>query len=205
MSINYYIILRMLGLISLITGISMIPSIFVSFFRDSLIVFHSFLWVSISTIIISSIIIFLTRSKVYPLKVREGYLSVTVSCLSASIIGALPYYFSGATNTLIDAIFESIAAFTTTGASVVGTIHLPMGIILWKAITHWLGGMGILVFAVSILPALGVSGGLKLASAEAPGPNFNKVKTKITDSSKTLYLIYIGLTIIKFILFLSFS
>lgn len=199
MSLNYSIIIRMLGLITFIVGISMFPALVVSYLNDTQEVYTAFLITCVPVVIIGASILFFTKSINTSFRVRDGYLAVTLCWIAASVIGAMPYYLSGSVESFIDAAFESVSAFSTTGASVIGKIELPMGIVLWKAITHWLGGMGILVFAISVLPALGVSG-LKLASAEAPGPAFCKIKNKVSDSSKTLYLIYISLTLIEFIL-----
>lgn len=199
MALNFSIIFRMAGFVTLIVGISMIPPTIVSFLNDSPKVYYALLATCVPTILIGAFVFLRTKNKGKAFKIRDGYFAVTLSWMLASIIGALPYFFSGSVDTLIDAIFESSAAFTTTGCSIIGKADLSMGISLWKAITHWLGGMGILVFAISILPALGVNG-LKLASAEAPGPTFNKVKNKLSDSTKSLYVIYVALTLIEFIL-----
>ena len=203
MSINYRIILRILGVITVITGLSMIPSMIVSFLNDSEAVFYSFLFSSIPLTVIGFSFVIYHRNAPKTFKIRDGYFVVATCWVLASLLGALPYYLSGVAVTYADAIFESTAAFTTTGCTIMDNSTLPMGIILWKATTHWLGGMGILIFAISILPALGISG-LKLASAESPGPTFNKVKTKLADSTKLLYLIYVSLTVSLFVL-LSFS
>ena len=201
MLLNLPIITRMVGLITLICGVSMIPSCIISIIKDSPEVIRGFLMAFIPVTAIGGFLFFYAKSKAKneSFKVRDGYFAVSLCWVSVSLAGSLPYVFSGTTESFIDAIFESVAAFTTTGATVTGGIALPASIALLKAISHWLGGMGILVFAIAILPALGVSG-LKMASAETPGPSFNKVKNKVSESMKTLYLIYITFTAIEFIL-----
>lgn len=201
MSLNYSIIIKMTGLISLILGISMFPSLIVSLFYDDPSTSFAFGISSIPLIIIGFLILFFTKNISKSFKVRDGYFAVTFCWIAASLLGAFPYFLSGTVTSFGDAIFESTAAFTTTNCSVISNIDLPLGIVLWKAITHWIGGLSIIIFAISILPALGINS-LKLGSPEADSPNLNKVKTKISGSSKTLILIYIGLTLLEFVLLL---
>lgn len=203
MLLNIPIITRMVGLITLICGVSMIPSCIISFMQDSPEEIRGFLMSVIPVTALGGFLYFYGkfRTKNESFKVRDGYFAVSLCWVSVSIAGALPYILSGTTDNFIDAIFESVAAFTTTGTTVLNSSALPYSIALWKAVSHWLGGMGILVFAIAILPALGVSG-LKMASAETPGPSFNKVKNKVSESMKTLYLIYITFTATEFILLL---
>src|SRR5665647_1696333 len=201
MSLNYSIIIKMTGLISLILGISMLPSLIVSFLYDAPSVSFAFGLSSIPLVVIGFLILFLTKNISKSFKVRDGYFAVTFCWIAASLLGAFPYYLSGTVASFGDAIFESTAAFTTTNCSVISNLDLPLSIVLWKAVTHWIGGLGIIIFAISILPALGTNS-LKLGSPEADSPNLNKVKTKISGSSKTLYLIYLGLTLLEFILLL---
>src|SRR5665648_590664 len=201
MSLNYSIIIKMTGLISLILGISMLPSLIVSYLYDDPSISFAFGISSIPLSIIGFLILFLTKNISKSFKVRDGYFAVTFCWIAASLLGAFPYYLSGAVASFGDAIFESTAGFTTTNCSVISRLDLPWSIVLWKAVTHWIGGLGIIIFAVSILPALGINS-LKLGSPEADSPNLNKVKTQISGSSKTLYLIYLGLTMLEFILLL---
>ncbi len=199
MSLNYSIIIKMTGLISLILGISMLPSLIVSLLYDDSSISFAFGITSMPLLILGFFILLLTRNSSKSFKVRDGYFAVTFCWIAASLLGAIPYYLSGTVASFGDAIFESTAAFTTTNCSVISNINLPLSIVLWKAITHWIGGLGIIIFAISILPALGINS-LKLGSPEANNPNLNKVKTQISGSSRTLYLIYIGLTLLEFVL-----
>lgn len=129
------------------------------------------------------------------LSTRDGFLLVTLSWILASIIAALPYYFSGAMPSMADAYFETMSGFTTTGATILGDIEsLPMSILFWRSLTHWLGGMGIVVLTVAVLPLLGI-GGLQLIQAEAPGPTVDRLTPKIKETAKLLWYIYIGLTL----------
>lgn len=134
------------------------------------------------------------------LKQKDGFLVVTVSWLVASLAGALPFCISGAIPSFVDAFFESCSGFSTTGASILTDIEvLPKSILFWRSFTHWLGGMGILVFIMALLPSLGISGQL-VANAETPGPTKDKVTAKFSDTARDLYLIYIGMTVIETIL-----
>jgi len=112
----------------------------------------------------------------------------------------LPYIFSDAIPDITNAFFETISGYTTTGASILDDIEaLPEGILFWRSLTHWIGGMGIIVLAIAILPLLGI-GGMQLFAAEAPGPNADKLHPRITDTAKRLWFIYVGYTIAETLL-----
>jgi len=129
------------------------------------------------------------------LSTKDGFLLVTASWVVAVLIGAIPYHLSEAVPTYADAVFETISGFSTTGASVISDIEaLPRSIIFWRSLTHWLGGMGIVVLAVAILPLLGI-GGIQLIQAEAPGPTVDKLTPRITETAKYLWYIYLGFTV----------
>jgi len=131
------------------------------------------------------------------LRSKDGYLVVTLGWLLMSFFGSLPYVLSGAIPTYPDAFFESISGFTTTGATILTDIEaLPKDILFWRSLTQWIGGMGIIVLAVAILPILGI-GGMQLFIAEAPGVTPDKLKPRIRDTAKRLWIIYIGLTLIE--------
>jgi len=143
---------------------------------------------------------FLTRGHKKEVKTREGYIIVTFGWIIMSVSGMLPYLFSGAIPNIADAFFETISGYTTTGSSVVDNIEgLTQGILFWRSLTHWIGGMGIIVLAIAILPLLGI-GGMQLFAAEAPGPSGDKLHPRITDTAKRLWLIYLGYTIAESIL-----
>jgi trk system potassium uptake protein len=128
------------------------------------------------------------------LSVREGYAVVSFSWLAIGIAGALPYLISGVIASPAAALFESISGFTTTGATVFATIEpLPRGILFWRALTQWIGGMGIIVLGVAILPFLGI-GGMQLFRAEVPGPTTERLKPRIAQTAKALWLVYGALT-----------
>ncbi|MBZ4642994.1 MAG: transport (Trk) system, rane component [Deferribacteraceae bacterium] len=129
------------------------------------------------------------------LRVKDGFLFVTLSWIVASLIGAFPFYLSGEINSFTDAFFETASGFTTTGASILSEIEtMSKSALFWRALTHWLGGMGIVVLTVAILPILGI-GGLQLVKAEAPGPTVDKLSPRIAETAKILWMIYVGLTL----------
>lgn len=131
---------------------------------------------------------------------RSGYLFVVLAWVGAATIGALPFYLSGSIPSWTDAFFESISGFTTTGASILSNIEaMPRSILLWRATTHWLGGMGIVVLTVAVFPLLGI-GGRALLEAEAPGPQVDKFTARLSDTAKILWLIYLGLTLLQTVL-----
>lgn len=134
------------------------------------------------------------------LTVREGFASVGMSWLALTLVGTLPYLFSGAIPNLVDAIFETASGFSTTGSSIVpNPADLPRGILVWRSTTQWVGGMGIIVLSVAILPLLGI-GGVQLARAESPGPTPDRLTPRFRDTASRLWLLYMGLTAVEAVL-----
>ena len=133
---------------------------------------------------------------------REGFVIVSLSWIVLSIFGALPFYISGETPTYIDALFETVSGFTTTGASILSDVEaISHASLMWRSFTHWVGGMGVLVFIMAFVP---LSGGnnLHIMKAESPGPSVSKLVPRVKTTAMILYLIYIALTLIEFILLL---
>jgi trk system potassium uptake protein len=134
------------------------------------------------------------------LSVREGFAVVTLAWVVMSLFGALPFLFSGTTSSLIDALFESMSGFTTTGASIfVSPEALPHGVGFWRCFMQWIGGLGIVLFGLALLPMLGV-GGMHLYKAETPGPSSEKITPRLKDTAKILWWIYITFTLIEILL-----
>ncbi len=131
---------------------------------------------------------------------RKGFLIVSVTWLSACVIGALPYLISGTFDNFIDAFFEASSGFTTTGATVIDDLEaVSTPILFWRSFTHWLGGMGIVVFFAALIPMWGIKGQIA-AYAETPGPSKGKVTSRFTETARNLYLIYLGFTAILVII-----
>lgn len=200
MNLNIKAFIRSLGVLMMVMGAAMVLPLIVSAIYNEVDIIIAFIY----TIVPVSLIGFLIYHKVVPsqthLTVRDGFLIVSVSWILASIISAVPFVLSGAIPNIFDAFFECSSGLTTTGATILTDIEsLPKGILFWRAFTHWLGGMGILVFAVALLPSLGIGANI-LASAEAPGPTMDKITPKISDTAKNLYKIYAIITLLEIIL-----
>lgn len=191
---NLSLVLNLTGIILLLTSAFMLVPLAVSFFYRGSDV--SAFGISMIVTFLSGLIIsFLTRSQEkMELRHRDGFAVVTLSWVVMSLFSALPYIFSGAIPSFTDAYFEAMAGFTTTGASVMSNLEsVPMGILLWRSLTQWMGGMGIIVFSLAILPMLGV-GGMQLFKAEVPEIGVEKLKPRIVDMAKSLWYIYAGIT-----------
>jgi len=199
MRLNSKIIFHIMGLLLLCNGGFMLIAAVVSgIYEDG--VTLSITLASILTMFIGVFAMYYTRDHRKEVKQKEGYIIVTFGWIIMSISGTLPYIFSGAVPDVTNAFFETISGYTTTGASIMDDIEsMPEGILLWRSLTHWIGGMGIIVLAIAILPLLGI-GGMQLFAAEAPGPSADKLHPRITDTAKRLWLIYVGYTIAEAIL-----
>lgn len=142
---------------------------------------------------------FLVRPGERNLRAREGFLTVALAWIALSCFGALPFVFSGMIPNYIDALFESVSGFTTTGATVLENFdNLPQGIMFWRSFTHWIGGMGVLVLTLALVPQLSERTS-HLVKAESPGPTLSKIVPKMGDTAKIFYIIYLILTILEFI------
>jgi trk system potassium uptake protein TrkH len=133
---------------------------------------------------------------------REGFAIVGLGWMVVCLLGALPYLFAGTFSSAVNACFESTSGFTTTGATVVQNIELlPKGILFWRSLTHWLGGMGIILLSMAILPMLGV-GGMQLYRAEVPGPVPDRLKPRIRETAKTLWMVYVLISLLEVVFLL---
>jgi trk system potassium uptake protein TrkH len=191
-------ILNVVGLLQVFAGLAMALAGLVSLFYgdgDSLGIFLA----AALTLAFGVLTYRFTRFK-GEIRSREGFAIVTFAWTGAAIFGALPYLFTGVIQEFVPAVFESMSGFTTTGATVFSEIEtLPHGILFWRALTHWLGGMGIIVLAIAILPYLGV-GGMQLFKAEVPGPTPERLRPRITQTAKLLWYVYLGMTVLETVL-----
>lgn len=196
---NYGIVIKILGSILIIESMLMTPSLMISLsLREESV--YAFLNTIIITLLIGLIFKYIPKSK-STIKAKEGLAIVTIGWIVMSLFGALPFYLSNSTPTYIDALFETVSGFTTTGSSVISNVEaLSKGILFWRSFTHWIGGMGILVFTLALLPALGI-GGVHIFKAESPGPVAGKIVPRLKDTARILYVSYISITILE-ILFL---
>ena len=198
-TLNTKIIFRFLGITAVLNGIFMFIAFPFSVYHDE-IAKWGILNAGFVTVTIGLLLFFFNKPKSTNIQKKEGYLIVTLGWLTLSITGMLPYLFSGAIPNITNAFFETISGYSTTGSSILTDIEaMPKGILFWRSATHWIGGMGIIVLTIAILPLLGI-GGMQLFMAEAPGPSADKLHPRITDTAKRLYLIYVTLTLAQFLL-----
>ncbi|EAQ40830.2 TrkH family potassium uptake protein [Polaribacter sp. MED152] len=198
-NLNLKIIYRFLGITAILNGCFMFIAFPFSFFSEEKEAW-GILNAGIITVFIGLLLFFFNKPTHKNIQKKEGYLIVTFGWLILSITGMLPYLLSGAIPTVSDAFFETISGYSTTGSSILTNIEaMPKGILFWRSATHWIGGMGIIVLTIAILPLLGI-GGMQLFMAEAPGPSADKLHPRITDTAKRLYLIYVVLTFAEFFL-----
>lgn len=197
---DYRIIAYIIGCVLKIEGVFMVmPIITGIIYRETA------LWCFVITSILCFLTgVLLTRRKPQDphFYMREGCVTVSLSWIIMSIMGALPFIFSGAIPHPIDAIFETVSGFTTTGASILSQVeNLPKCILFWRSFTHWIGGMGVLVFLLSIVKMTGGSQ-MNLMKAESPGPSVSRLAPTVQSTAKILYKIYIGMTIAEIVILL---
>jgi len=190
------VVQRILGLLLMLFSISMLPPVAVSYYYDDGAA-NAFIYGFAVTLSVGILIWLPVRNEIEELRLRDGFLVVAAFWLGLGSMGAMPLFFAEQPfMTVTEAIFESVSGLTTTGATVLsGLDELPRSILYYRQQLQWLGGMGIIVLAVAILPMLGV-GGMQLYRAETPGPmKDNKLTPRITETAKALWYIYLGLTI----------
>jgi len=195
-------ILNTVGKMVLAEGIFLLLPAAVSLIYQEFSVFLSLLATMAIALLLGSVMTFAIRPKTDLIYAKEGFFIVSASWILISVIGALPFTLSGEIPSYVDALFETVSGFTTTGASILTDVEaMSKGLLFWRSFTHWIGGMGILVFVMAILP--NISGrSIHILRAEAPGPEVGKLVPRIKDTAKILYLIYIALTALQIVLLL---
>lgn len=195
---NYGIIVKVLGIILLIESLLMSPSVFISKNSGGEAVMP--LAFTILLMLVLGIFMMNVRNRHEHIRAKDGIVIVALGWVLISLFGALPFYLTDSVPTYADAIFETVSGFTTTGSSVIANVEaLDKGILFWRSMTHWIGGMGILVFTLALLPALGV-GSLQIFKAESPGPVAGKIVPRMKDTARVLYVTYIAITLLQVIL-----
>lgn len=199
--INYKVIIKVIGFLLVIEGFFMFTGLPFSLYYgedESLPLLYS----GLITIVSGGIMWFSTRKHPRNIGKKEGYVIVAITWIIISLFGTLPYLISGTISNFTDAFFETMSGFTTTGATILTDIEaMPKGILFWRSLTHWIGGMGIIVFTVAVLPILGI-GGMQLYAAEMPGVTKDKLHPRITATAKRLWAIYLIFTVIETFLLL---
>lgn len=199
MGLNYKAIVKILGMLTLIEGIFMLPALTVALYFEEWESASGFLTPSLIYISVGFVILTQLKFDKINLRAREGYFIAFISWVYCSLIGAVPIYFCGKDFSFISCFFETVAGFSTTGCSVLDVNIVPDSILLWRAICHWLGGMGILVLLVSIFPLWGINN-KAIALAETPGSNTRTLNANATETGQFLYKTYIALSTLEYIL-----
>ncbi|MDR1816276.1 MAG: hypothetical protein LBR00_06385 [Clostridiales Family XIII bacterium] len=195
MNLNLKLIWNILGIVMVIIGGTMLSGLVVALLYGEPRMTRIFLITMIVYMLLGYALYKKTKQPKQMIKTREGILSVFLCWVFAALLGTVPYMLSGAHETFIDAFFESMSCLTTTGSTLLtGVTELQHSLLFWRQFTTWMGGMGILIFAISILPMFGY-GAANLASAETVGQNIEKVRARMTDTAKSVYLLYIALTV----------
>lgn len=197
---NYRILSKVLGRVLLIeAGLLAAPAAVAALYRESPM---PFLITILAVLAAAGLLLLAGRGAEGGYGAREGFASVALSWIVMSLFGAIPFVLSGAMPNYIDALFEAVSGFTTTGASVLAEVeHLPRGVLFWRSFSHFIGGMGVLVFMMAVLP-LDDAHSMHLMRAEVPGPIKGKLVPKMRQTARILYLIYIALTLIEFVFLL---
>lgn len=197
---KFKLIFSILGLLMALNGFFMLLGVpFAVYYQEDIMP----LLISGGSVIAAGVLIFLVfkrQTDVEELTNREGYLIVTLGWITMAIVGTVPYLVSGAIGNITDAFFETMSGLTTTGASILNDIEaVPKNILFWRSLTQWIGGMGIIVLTVALLPLIGV-GGMQMFIAEAPGITPDKIKPRIRQTAVRLWLIYVSFTLTETVL-----
>ena len=198
---NKRMIAYILGILLLCeAGLLLLPTIVSLIYGESVVT--SFL-ATIALLVATGLILVAMKPKNKTIYARHGLVIVALGWILMSLFGALPFYFSGEIPNYLNALFESVSGFTTTGSSILTDVEaLSKSMLFWRSFTHWIGGMGVLVFIMAVLPLAGGGGDLHLMKAESPGPNVSKLVPKSTKTAQILYSIYLVLTIIEILILL---
>ena len=200
---NYKMMGRFVSQILFIEAFFMIPALLISLgYREAAAV-QAFLFTILLTAAISVVLYLICRGAPSAFRAREGLVCVSISWIILSLLGCLPFYLSREIPSYVDAFFEIVSGFTTTGASIVPAVEeLSHGILYWRSFSHWVGGMGVLVFLLAFTGQKGQGFTMHLLRAESPGPNVGKLVPKMRKTAGILYLLYIGLTVLDIIFLL---
>ncbi len=192
------VVLNILGIVLFWEAVLMVPSLLISIADNS---YETMAFIiTIAATAATGFILTRFKSNKTEMRKREGFAAVALIWLIMSFFGALPFFLSGSIPSYIDALFETVSGFTTTGSSIVRNVEImPRGLLFWRSFTHWIGGMGVLIFTMALVPSIG-GRQVFLLRAESPGPTPGKLVPKIRESSKILYIIYAAMTAILIIL-----
>ena len=200
---NYKMMGKFIGRILMVEAVFMVPAMLISLWEREFGAVIAFMWSLAAILAAAGGLLWLGRSSQKKFYAREGLACVGLSWIAMSLLGCLPFFLSGVMPNYNDALFEIVSGFTTTGASILPAVEgLPKGILYWRSFSHWLGGMGVLVFLLAISSSGGNGFTMHLLRAESPGPNVGKLVPKMKKTATILYLIYILLTVLDVIFLL---
>ena len=203
---NYKMMGRLNALILAVEAAFMIPAFLISVFLKEGSSAYGFLLTMGLLLLVSALLALWSRNATRDFYAREGLICVGSSWILLSIFGCLPFVFSGSIPNFVDALFETVSGFTTTGASILSDVEsMPKGILYWRSFSHWLGGMGVLVFLLAVVPVSGRNEGftMHLLRAESPGPDVGKMMPRMRQTTAVLYLTYLGLSVLNLIFLLA--
>ena len=196
---NYKMMGRFIGKILMVEAAFMVPAMLISLYEGEFASVRAFMWTLAAIVLLVVLLMWLCKGSKNKFYAKEGLACVGISWIVMSFLGCLPFFISGTIPDFVDAFFEIVSGFTTTGASILPEVEgLPKGILYWRSFSHWLGGMGVLVFLLAVSSMGGGDNGytMHLLRAESPGPNVGKLVPKMRKTASILYLIYILLTIL---------
>ena len=201
---NFKMMGRLMAQILTIESIFMVPALFISLYHGETGAVRGFLYTLVLMILLESVMFFLCRKAPDGFYAKEGMVCVGLSWVFLSLLGCLPFYISREIPSYIDAFFEIVSGFTTTGASILSDVEaLSKGLLYWRSFSHWLGGMGVLVFLLAIGSGSKEKGfTMHLLRAESPGPDVGKLVPRMRKTAGILYVLYIGLTVLNIIFLL---
>ena len=202
---NYKMMGRFIGQIISLEAVLMIPALLIGIFHRETNTVQAFLLTMAIAVVLGSLLLLICRKAGRIFGAREGLSCVGLSWITLSLLGCLPFWFSGEIPHFMDAFFEIVSGFTTTGSSILSDVEsLSKGLLYWRSFSHWLGGMGVLVFLLAIIPASGSDKGftMHLLRAESPGPDVGKLVPKMRQTAMILYLIYIVMTVLNVVFLL---
>lgn len=202
---NYKMVGRFMSLVVITEAVFMLPAWIISIINGEDVAATAFAISIIGSIIAGMVVLFLCRKVEIRFYAREGLVSAGLGWIIMSFVGCMPFFISGEIPAFVDAYFETVSGFTTTGASILTDVEaMSKGMLYWRSFTHWLGGMGVMVFLLAVIPASEKGSGftMHLLRAESPGPNVGKLVPRMRQTATILYMLYIALTMICFVFLL---
>ena len=202
---NYKMVGRFMSLVIITEAVFMVPAWIISLIHGEATSITAFATTIIGSILVGLLMFMLCRRAEMRFYAREGLVSAGLGWAIMSLVGCMPFFISGEIPAFIDAYFETVSGFTTTGASILTNVEaMSYGMLYWRSFTHWLGGMGVMVFLLAVIPASGKGNGftMHLLRAESPGPNVGKLVPRMRQTATILYTLYVALTILCFVFLL---